>query len=77
MKFEKFRELSSFAWNYKPYGSLMINKECPIEDSRYRLGFAQLEIFQLRHHGKGTANVTEQLLRSSCSGAHMSVPLVK
>lgn len=39
MKFEKFYEICSLAWNSKTFGCLMINKECNIDEGRYRLGF--------------------------------------
>lgn len=39
MKFEKFCELCSFAWNSRAFGCLMINKECNLNDGRYRIGF--------------------------------------
>ena len=39
MKFEKFCEMCSLAWNASDFGCLMINKECDLNDGRYRVGF--------------------------------------
>lgn len=39
VKFEKFCEMCSLAWNANVFGCLMINKECDIDKGRYRVGF--------------------------------------
>jgi len=38
MKFDKFCEMCSLAWNSKAYGCLLINKECKVDEGRYRVG---------------------------------------
>lgn len=39
MKFDEFLAMCSFAWNSRLYGCLLINKECDINNGRYRVGF--------------------------------------
>jgi len=39
MKFDKFIEICSLAWNSGSNGCLMINKECNLNEGRYRIGF--------------------------------------
>jgi len=39
MKFDKFCEMCSLAWNSAAYGCLLINKECDMSKGRYRVGF--------------------------------------
>jgi len=39
MKFEKFCEICRAAWNDAQYSCLVINKECPLDNGRYRVGF--------------------------------------
>lgn len=40
MVFHKFKNMCGKAWG-QPYGFILINKECDIEDGRYRIGFDQ------------------------------------
>lgn len=39
VKFDKFCEMCSLAWDSSTYGCLLINKECNINNGRYRVGF--------------------------------------
>lgn len=39
MSFEEFSKMCSLAWNDNPFGCLVINKECGLEEGRYRIGF--------------------------------------
>ena len=39
MKFEKFIEICSLAWHSRSNGCLLINKECDMNQGRYRIGF--------------------------------------
>ena len=39
VKLEKFCEMCSLAWNSSTYGCLLINKECDVNNGRYRVGF--------------------------------------
>ena len=39
MKFDKFCEICRAAWNDSKYSCLVINKECPLNNGRYQVGF--------------------------------------